>query len=98
MPNTLVIDASDNVATALEPIAAGTAVRVQAGGGTTEIVVRDDIPYGHKFALAAIANGTPVRKYGANIGNALNDIGLGEHVHIHNVAGARLRGDAATGS
>ena len=87
------IDQADNVATALQPIGKGTSVSVDTGAGKVEIVVGDDIPYGHKFALTRIAKGEAVRKYGCSIGDALSDIDAGQHVHMHNVAGARLRGD-----
>lgn len=96
MVNVLMIDETDNVATVLEAVASGTKVSVATAGDTVDVVVKDDIPYGHKFALTAIARGTPVRKYGSSIGDALSDIAAGEHVHMHNVAGGRLRGDAST--
>jgi len=95
--NVLMIDETDNVATVLEPVASGTKVSVATAGGSVDVVVKNDIPYGHKFALTAIARGTPVRKYGSSIGDALSDIAAGEHVHMHNVAGGRLRGDARRG-
>jgi hypothetical protein len=87
----LVISDRDNVATALEPIAAGTEVEV----GGRLIRIGEPIPPGHKFALVAIAAGTPVVKYGSPIGTASAAIAPGTHVHTHNLASARGRGDLA---
>lgn len=87
MTHTHQISPDDDVAVALEAVAAGAEIVV---GGAT-ILLRDDIPKGHKFAVRAIAAGAPVRKYGWPIGRALRDIAAGEHVHVHNVA-TRLEG------
>jgi altronate hydrolase len=85
----LVISAIDNVATALEPLEPGATIRV---GGITVTVV-DRIPRGHKIALTTIECGERVVKYGSAIGTASADIAPGTHVHVHNVASARGRGD-----
>ena len=45
-----------------------------------------DIPAGHKIAVAAVAAGQPVLKYGQVIGVATEAIPPGSHVHIHNLA------------
>lgn len=84
----IVISAADNVATALEALEAG---RVLAEVGS--ITVREAIPRGHKVAVRAIASGSSVLKYGSPIGVATADIPPGAHVHTHNVASARGRGD-----
>jgi altronate dehydratase len=85
----LVISASDNVATALEPLAAGRILEVN---GLT-LTVAEAIPSGHKIALQAIAEGTPVVKYGSPIGLASEPIAAGTHVHTHNLSSSRGRGD-----
>jgi altronate hydrolase len=85
----LVISGADNVATALEPLEAGRAVRI----GELTIAVVEAIPRGHKVALRAIRAGEQVVKYGSPIGTASADIAPGTHVHTHNVASARGRGD-----
>ena len=90
----LVISASDNVATALQMLEPGQALDL-AG---RRLVVRDRIPPGHKVAIEAIAAGEPVLKYGSAIGTAAADIPVGAHVHTHNVASARGRGDLAAAS
>jgi altronate dehydratase len=89
MKAVLVISERDNVATALEPLEPGR--RIEAGG---ELVVAiDSIPAGHKIALRPIGAGTAVVKYGSPIGTAVGDIAAGSHVHTHNVASSRGRGD-----
>ncbi len=88
-PKVIVISDRDNVATALEPLSAGQTIDVV--GGT--VVVREAIANGHKVALARIALGEPVLKYGNPIGTATADIAAGDHVHVNNVASARGRGD-----
>jgi altronate dehydratase len=85
----LVISAADNVATALEVLEPGRTVRL----GAITITIAEAIPRGHKVALQAIRAGEHVIKYGSPIGHASADIAAGTHVHTHNVASARGRGD-----
>lgn len=89
MKAALVISERDNVATALEALEPGR--RIDARG--TEVVVREAIQAGHKIAIRPIAAGAEVLKYGSPIGAATVDIPEGAHVHVHNVASARGRGD-----
>ncbi len=89
MKAVLVISERDNVATALELLEQGRAV--EANGRT--VVALEPIPAGHKIALVGIAAGEGVFKYGSPIGTATGDIPAGAHVHTHNVASSRGRGD-----
>lgn len=89
MKAVLVISDRDNVATALEPLEPGRQVDVQ--GGTLQVA--EIVPPGHKIALRAIPAGAEVIKYGSPIGTATKDIVPGTHVHTHNVASSRGRGD-----
>ena len=57
------------------------------------MTVVQSIPRGHKVALRAIRQGEMVVKYGSTIGHASADIAAGAHVHVHNVASDRGRGD-----
>jgi len=91
MNRALVISARDNVATALEALDAGTTIRI----GDASVAVVDPIPRGHKIAIRAIHAGDAVVKYGSAIGTASADIPVGAHVHVHNVASGRGRGDLA---
>lgn len=56
---------------------------------TLEIAAGQDIPLGHKIALAPVGAGEKVVKYNVPIGNAIRDISTGEHVHTHNLKTAR---------
>jgi len=85
----LVISDRDNVATALESLTPGQIVVL----ARQSVVVAERIPPGHKIALCRIAVGEPVVKYGSPIGRASAEIPLGAHVHTHNVASGRGRGD-----
>jgi SAF domain len=87
----LVISDRDNVATALEPLAAGRRLEL----GEEVVTLREHVPSGHKVALRAIPAGQPVVKYGSPIGLASTDIAAGAHVHTHNLASSRGRGDLA---
>jgi hypothetical protein len=89
MKSVLVISTRDNVATALEPLDPGRRVIVNG----SEIIVRESVGTGHKIALHPIAAGAAVIKYGSAIGIATCDIAPGAHVHTHNVASTRGRGD-----
>jgi altronate dehydratase small subunit len=85
----VVISRRDNVGTTQDLMQPGD--RVIANG--LEIVAREPIPAGHKIAIARIAAGSGVIKYGSAIGVATADIEPGAHVHTHNVASTRGRGD-----
>ena len=85
----LVISDRDNVATALESLAPGRTLQL-AG---QSVLVGELIPPGHKLAIRPISAGEPVIKYGSPIGTASVDIPAGTHVHTHNVASGRGRGD-----
>ena len=89
MKPVLVISIRDNGATALHALEAGSHLDL-AG---TAIDVRETIPSGHKIALRAIHRGEAVVKYGSPIGLATMEIEAGAHVHTHNVASTRGRGD-----
>jgi altronate dehydratase small subunit len=81
----------DHVATAIAPLAQGTVIHL--GEGTAPITLAQPIPFGHKFSVRDIPVGTMVRKYGQVIGAATEAISTGEHVHVHNLASTRGRGD-----
>lgn len=75
------VDLADNVAVALRGIEAGEQVAV--GGDTVRVA--EPIAMGHKFALSQIDPGENVRRYGWPIGRATAAIGIGAHVHSHNL-------------
>ena len=81
MKRFLRIHPRDLVAVALAPLSAGTVAEVDGRA----VTLREDIPQGHKFALADIPAGSPVIKYGNPIGVAKADIPAGAWVHVHNL-------------
>ena len=81
MPIAIKINPKDNVVVALHPIAKGTAVPVD----NTTVTAIEDIPQGHKMAIAPIKSGENVIKYGFPIGHATADAVPGTWMHTHNI-------------
>lgn len=77
MKDHIKINEKDNVVVALENIVAGRTVQ--------GVLALQDIPAGHKMAIAPIKAGEKVIKYGYPIGFATEDIKAGEWVHTHNI-------------
>ena len=75
------IHENDNVLVAIKEIEKDTVISIDG----MEITALETIPAGHKMALANIAAGEGVMKYGSCIGNAQTDIKAGQWVHTHNV-------------
>lgn len=94
VPKYLLLRPEDDVAVAVQPLAAGEVIAI-AG---REIRLLTDVPAGHKFSLNALAPGDPVRKYGQVIGYATVAISPGEHVHTHNLTAGELRQDYEFGT
>jgi len=86
----LVLHPEDDVAVALRDLPEGDA-RLRGGGSIT---LGAAVPLGHKVALHAIHRGAVIRKYGAAIGEATDDIAAGAHVHVHNLRSLRARRNA----
>jgi altronate hydrolase len=74
------IHPADDVAVALRDLRAGE-TPAEPGG----VVLREDIPQGHKIALREIPAGGRVLKYGLPIGAASRCIPAGAWVHTHNL-------------
>lgn len=75
------IHPDDKVAVALEPLSAHSEISMDG----EEIVLLEDIPQGHKFALCDIGEGEEVIKYGAPVGIAKSEIRRVSWVHTHNM-------------
>jgi altronate hydrolase len=75
------IHPADNVAVAVRALSAGCDITV-AG---ERMVLREDVPAGHKIALRALEPGEPVVKYGFPIGAVTASIARGGWVHSHNL-------------
>ena len=50
-----------------------------------QVRARQDIPIGHKVALADMAVGDTIYKYGEDIGKVVAPIQAGQHAHVHNI-------------
>ena len=87
----------DSVATCLEEIGEGVEVQVRLGEEVRKVKALERIPFGFKIAVADIAKGAHVIKYGESIGVASSEIKKGNMVHIANLEGARGRGDLEKG-
>jgi altronate dehydratase len=87
----LVHNQADNVAVAVEDIAAGTEAqgRFRDQPGDMQFKVSDAVPLGHKFAIRSMHTGDDVIEYGVVIGRATSDIAVGQSVHVHNLKGKR---------
>ncbi|HXN49858.1 MAG TPA: altronate dehydratase family protein [Bryobacteraceae bacterium] len=85
----ILLHADDNVAIARVPLSPGQ--RLELAGRT--VTVAEAIPPGHKVALAAVAAGENVLRYGQRIGHARVPIEAGRHVHMHNLAFEELTFD-----
>jgi altronate hydrolase len=68
----------DNVVVAVDGLDAGTVVE--------GVAALKRVPRGHKMAVAPIASGAPVVKFGQIIGFATQAIPAGDFVHEHNLA------------
>jgi len=93
MDKVLFLDSKDNVANVLEEIKEGELVTINLGEEIIEVIVKEIISFGHKFAIKKIKKGGGIIKYGERIGKAVEDIEKGFHVHVHNVESERGRGD-----
>ena len=91
----LQIAPQDNVGVAKDTLDAGQSVMISGSA----VVLDHRIPVGHKLAVAPIAAGEKVVKYGLPIGSATADIRPGQYVHTHNLKSDYLptheRGDQA---
>lgn len=93
MAKVVVLNERDNVATCLIDLKAADVVDVAVSESRQQITLAGDISFGHKFAVAAIAAGEEILKYGEVIGVASTAIAVGEYVHVHNVESVRARSD-----
>ena len=81
-------DAHDNVAVVVvEGVKAGMELNgwIMDEDKMTNIVAKQDIPIGHKVALANMSTGDTVIKYGVDIGKVVAPIQVGQHAHVHNI-------------
>ena len=82
MQNFIKINDNDNVIVALNTIPEGTTIQLEDG---TCVISNSEIPAGHKMAIADIADGGEVIKYGYRIGFTKEDVKAGDWIHVHNL-------------
>ena len=80
-PNVLHIHPSDNVAVALAVLPPASHVAL----GAARLVLTNEVPAGHKFAVRDIRAQEKIFKYGHCIGHATQAIAAGDWVHSHNL-------------
>ena len=81
-------DARDTVAVVVvEGVKAGMAMTgwIMDEDRMIDVQALQDIPIGHKVALADMATGDTVLKYGIDMGKVVAPIKKGEHAHIQNI-------------
>lgn len=88
IPHLLVHDKKDNVGVVVvEGLEAGTEMLcvVTEDNSDFRLVVKEDVPIGHKVALSDLKEGETAIKYGQDIGRFISDIPKGHHVHTQNL-------------
>lgn len=80
MANYIKINPLDNVIIALKDFSKGEIIDLEG----TPLEILNDVPRGHKIAIAEIAEGKDIVKYGAPIGHATSAILPGDYVHVQN--------------
>jgi altronate hydrolase len=80
--NMIVLANDDNVGIALQRIAAGETAMASE---SRKITSREEVPLGHKIALAEIREGEKIIRFGVPVGIARSAIEPGRLVHVHNV-------------
>lgn len=76
-PRVIKLHERDNLVVAVDPITPGTVLH--------GVTAKDRVMRGHKIAIAPIAQGQPVLKFGQIIGFASKPVAPGEWLHEHNV-------------
>ncbi|MDE7124739.1 MAG: altronate dehydratase family protein, partial [Eubacterium sp.] len=71
------INEKDNVAVALEDLAAGYSEQ--------GVTLLSDVPFGHKILLTDLSRGDTVIKYGNPIGSVTENMKKGSYIHSHNM-------------
>ena len=86
---TLHLHPTDNVAIARVALHPGMEIEVALSSDEKKrLTIKDEIPPGHKVALAHLKLGEAVHRYGEVIGTASRGINPGDHIHTHNLVTA----------
>jgi hypothetical protein len=87
MKKGLVLDPRDNVGIVIETVSVGDEVKFSDGAVIKSV---SDLAMPHKMALADIAEGATVIKYGEIIGYTTAYVKQGEFVHVHNIDSEKI--------
>jgi (2R)-sulfolactate sulfo-lyase subunit alpha len=89
-PHFLVHNEGDHVGVAVQDVEPGQARVVYMDSERASVLkVVEDVPLGHKVALADLPEGSGVIEYGVRIGLTRQTIKQGQLVHVHNIRSAR---------
>lgn len=77
----LKIDAHDNLIVALKPLTKGTVISI----GDERLILKEDVPEKHKFALQKMALGDKAIMYGVIVGETTSTIDAGELITTENL-------------
>jgi hypothetical protein len=83
--NSILLNAADDVATAIVELQEGDVGRFANGSEFVEVPITAHIPRFHKFAIHDLHQSELIRKYGEIIGQMTQDAAPGNHVHDHNL-------------
>ena len=83
----LLHEPKDDVGVAVRDLKRGETIGALTleGQAAGRVTLRDRVPLGHKVALRDLAPGQSVIKYGRPVGQAVQPIRRGAHVHVHNL-------------
>lgn len=83
----LIHEADDDVGVAVLNLKNGDEIGVATleGQSIGSVKVINDVPLGHKVAMREMAKDKQVIEYGRPIGQAIEPIAKGAHVHVHNI-------------
>lgn len=81
MREVIKVHPDDNVVIAIQALSANTIVTIDG----QNIEVTEAIDAGHKISIRALKCGDNIVKYGFSIGQCTQSIGIGQHVHSHNL-------------
>jgi hypothetical protein len=86
-PHAFQIHPADNVATLIDDAPASSSITLLgAASASVATSASESIPRGHKIALADLAPGDAILKFGVRIGHVTQPIARGAWVHLHNLA------------
>lgn len=86
------LHADDNVCVVIRTLTAGTKISLRG----VSFTLAHPVGIGHKLAIAPIAKGEQVKKYGQTIGYTTQPIKVGELVHLHNLSNGDFAKDYAS--